>query len=131
MAERSTAPVDTNTKREAITYSCSGLTFTSTDTMQPIEVPNYSDKCVQVYGTFGVGGSISFYGSNDVADLALQPDNAASGWCPLVDPQGNAITKTAKGIEQILENPRYITAKVTAGDGTTNLKVFITCRRGF
>jgi len=129
MAERTTTPVAAPSMREVTTYQCLGLTFTTTDTMQPLELANFTEKCLQVYGTFGTGGSITFYGSNDAADLVLQPDNAASGWCPLTDPQGNAITKTAKAIEEILENPRYITAKVTAGDGTTNLKVFITCKR--
>ncbi len=128
MAERTTKPVSAPSMREVITYQCTGLL--NGDTMKPIELANFTEKCLQVYGTFGTGGSVTFYGSNDSADLALQPDNAASGWCPLTDPQGNTITKTAKAIEQILENPRYITAKITAGDGTTNLKVFITCKRG-
>lgn len=129
MAERATTPVSPPSMREVVTYQCTGLL--NGDTMQALELANFQEKCIQVYGTFGTGGSITFYGSNDAADLALQPDNAASGWCPLVDPQGNAITKTAKAIEEVLENPRYITAKVTAGDGATNLKVFITCKRSF
>jgi hypothetical protein len=91
----------------------------------PIEVSNLKDKCVHVFGTFGVGGSVTLYGSNDPADLAKVPASGTDNWVALTDPQGNAITKTAKSIEQILENPLYMACKVTAGDGTTSLTVAI------
>lgn len=124
MAEQ---PVTATITQEAVVLACTGLA--NGDTMATIECPQLSDKTVHIYGTFGTGGSVTIYGSNDIADKALAPDNAAAGWIVLSDPNGNSITKTSKAIEVILENPRYITAKVTAGDGTTSLKIFITAKR--
>lgn len=74
----------------------------------------FSDKTVQVGGTFGVGGSVTIQGSND-----------GTTWNTLTDLQGNALTMTASAIEAISENPRYIRPNVTAGDGTTALNVTI------
>lgn len=91
----------------------------------PIEVGDLSDKSVHIYGTFGATGSVTIYGSNDPADLAKVPGAGTDNWVALTDPQGNAITKTAKSIEQILENTLYMACKVTAGDGTTSLTVAI------
>ena len=89
----------------------------------PIEIGDLSDKSVHIFGTFGAGGSVTIYGSSDPADLAKVPASGTDNWVALTDPQGNAITKTAKSIEQILENMLYMACKVTAGDGTTNLTV--------
>lgn len=81
------------------------------------QVGQMSDKSVQVVGTFGTGGSINIEGSND-----------GTNWEILVDPQGNALTFTSAALEQILENPRYIRPNVTAGDGTTDLDVYLYAR---
>lgn len=91
-----------------------------------IEVGNLADKSAHFFGTFGTGGSVTLYGSNDPADLAKEPGTGGANWVALTDPQGNAITKTALSIEQVLENPLYLACKVTAGDVTTNL----TCALG-
>lgn len=98
------------------------------DSGAPIEVSNLPDKCVHVYGTFGSGGSVTLYGSNNPADLVLEPGAGGATWVALTDPQGNAITKTALSIEQILENPLFMACKVTAGDGTTSLSVAVSGR---
>lgn len=84
----------------------------------PIECVGYADRTVQVTGTFGTGGSVTIQGSND-----------KTNWFALTDPQGNAITKTAAGLELIMEAPLYLRPIVTAGDGTTSLTVSILCRR--
>src|SRR5210317_2268023 len=102
--------------------NCKLITWTgldSDDSGQPVFIPTYSDKCVQIGGTFGTGGSVTIYGSNDVA--AVRADIAAgtlfgaatAEWIALTDAQGNALTKTAAAIEQILENPSYICPVVT------------------
>jgi hypothetical protein len=79
---------------------------------------DFIERCVTVHGTFGAGGSITIQGSND-----------GTNWFALTDPQGNALTKTAAAIEQVLESPLYIRPLVTAGDGTTSLTVILLCRR--
>src|SRR5690242_16906987 len=67
-----------------------------------------TDATVTIEGTFCTGGSCTMQGSND-----------GSTWHSLTDPQGNAITKTAAGMESITELPFYIRPSVTAGDGST------------
>lgn len=90
------------------------------DDGSPAQWCDYADRCVQVSGTFGTGGSVTVQGSND-----------GTTWATLVDPQGNNLTFTAAKIEQALELPRYVRPIVTAGDGTTSLTVTILMRRGF
>jgi hypothetical protein len=79
---------------------------------------DYADRCFQVTGTFGTGGSLTIEGSNDGTNFSA-----------LADPQGNALTFTSTKIEQALELPRYVRPRVTAGDGTTNLVCTLVMRR--
>ncbi len=79
--------------------------------------PAFSDKSVQVTGTFGSGGSINMEGSND-----------DSNWEILDDPVGDALTYGAKGMSQILELTKAIRPAVTAGDGTTDIDVTMIVR---
>lgn len=79
---------------------------------------NFADRSIQFSGTFGTGGSVTLQGSND-----------GTNWQPLTDPQGNAITKTAAAIEQVLESTRFIRPVVTAGDGTTAIVCTLFARR--
>lgn len=79
----------------------------------------FADKCIQVIGTFGAGGTIIFEGSND-----------GTNWVQLNNTAGTAISLTAAGMRQVLENPAYVRPRVTAGDGTTNLTMLLFARRG-
>lgn len=92
------------------------------DTGSSWESWKLADKTMQVFGTFGTGGSVTMQGSNDPR-VITDPSNAV--WFTLTDPQANAITKTSADGEQIQENPRYIRPNVTAGDGTTSLTVIL------
>lgn len=123
------APTNLKDMRQERVFSWAGLTNGSTG--KPYELPVYSDKTVHIHGTFGSGGSVTLYGSNNPADLLLEPAAVGATWVALTDSQGNAITKTALSIEQILENPWYICPKVTAGDGDTLLTVTIAAHRTF
>ncbi len=80
-----------------------------------VELGFYSDRSIQVVGTFGTGGSVSLKGSND----------GGTTWATLTDPAGSAITFTATGLKQILHLPHKIRPEVTAGDGTTSLNVYV------
>jgi hypothetical protein len=75
---------------------------------------SYSDRTVQITGTFGAAGSINIEGSND-----------GSNWFILRDPAGAALTFTSANLKQILEDTRYLRPNVTAGDGTTALTVIV------
>lgn len=85
-------------------------------TPAPIEWVEWADKSVQVRGTFNAG-TVVIEGSND-----------GINWIVLTDPQGNAISKTAAFIEQILECTRYVRPRVSAGTGV-DLDVFFVLRR--
>lgn len=74
-------------------------------------VDGAADVSVQVTGTLGVGGSLTFQGSVDGATffpLTLEGGTAAA-------------TFTALGGGSINGTPRFIRPIVTAGDGTTSL----------
>ena len=80
----------------------------------PVEAPHYPDKTVQVYGTFGAGGTLLIEGTTATAA-------AGATWATLNDPNGNALSITAAKIEAVLENVWLIRPRVSAGDGTTSL----------
>lgn len=109
----------TITATQAVFDNNPGLLVTWTplangDTGAPVQTGPWADASVQVHGTFGTGGSMTFQGSND-----------GTNWFPLTDPQGNAITKTAAALEQISEIAHFLRPNVTAGDGTTSLTVIV------
>lgn len=88
------------------------------DDGEPVELPDYADRSVQVEGTFGTGGSCAVQGTNDSANYRA-----------LTDPQGVTIGVTAAGIKQVAEMTRKVRPKITAGDGSTSLTVTMFFRR--
>lgn len=89
---------------------------TTGDASPTIELCEWSDRSVQVAGTFG-GATVTVEGSNDGAN-----------WATLNDAQGNALEITAAKIKQLLEVVRYMRASVTGGAGTS-LTVTVLLRR--
>jgi len=85
--------------------------LTNSDTALSQSIPDFPDKTVQVDVTAGTPTCV------------LQGSNDASTWHTLVDPQGNNISFTADGIEQVLENTQYIRPAITAGTGTVTVTV--------
>ena len=85
------------------------------DTGAPYTAPQFSDKSVQISGTFGVGGTVLIEGS--------LVSNGTAVWGTLNDPNGNTLSVTAAKVEAVLENTYQIRPNVTAGDGTTALTV--------
>jgi hypothetical protein len=81
---------------------------------------HYNDKSLHVYGIPG-GATVTFEGSNEDAP-------SASNAVGLTDPTQTAISFTAKGLRQVLENPLFVRPKVTGGDGTTNLTARLVLR---
>ena len=111
--------LDTSTQIAFQVWLYEWVAVANGDTGAPIQTFNLVDLCVTIEGTFGTGGSCTLKGSND-----------GTNYYALTDPQGNAITKTAAGIEQVTEAPRYIRPEVTAGDGATAIDIRIVARRG-
>ena len=96
-------------------------TLTNGDVGGPLDTNqgsvSFADKTIHVVGTFGSNGTVVIEGSND-----------GTNWLTLNDPTGVALSFTATGLKTILENPKEIRPNVTAGDGTTDLDVYIVCR---
>lgn len=84
----------------------------------PVELPSHNDRSIQVVGTFGVGGTAILEGSND-----------GTNYFNLSTPASVAISFTAPGLRGVLELPRYVRPRVTAGDGTTALVSTLLLRR--
>lgn len=80
---------------------------------------HYNDKCLHVWGVWG-GAIVTIEGSNE----DLTPSNQVG----LNDPTQTAISFSANGLKQVLENPLFIRPKVTGGDGTTALTARLLCR---
>lgn len=80
----------------------------------PIRLSFSADKSVQVSGAFSTGGVLAIEGSMDNLN-----------WETLSDPQGNALSLSASAVKTILQNPRFIRPRVTAGDAGTDLEVRI------
>ena len=81
-------------------------TMGNADTGTSSSVPEYSDKTVQITGTFG-GATVTLQGSND-----------DTNWTTLTDIQGTALAVTAADISLVAENPLYVRAITTGGTGT-------------
>ena len=117
MAERSLSVTTVASGTGAKLIAWTGLL--NGDTGAPLSLPDYADLTATFEGTFGAGGTILLEGSLDGVN-----------YITLTDPQGTSISKTAASIESVVEAPRYIRPRVSAGDGTTNLQCRIMARRG-
>lgn len=122
MATATKTIVDVGGPNPKSAYAITWDTLTSTNTDgSPVEMGVWSDRSIQIVGPFGAGTFV-WQGSND-----------GSNWVTLTDPQGNAISKTAAGIENIEEVTRYMRPAVTSADGSTALvaTLFLTGYRGY
>lgn len=70
-----------------------------------VALGNFRDRSVQVFGDFGTGGTVVIEGSND----------GGTTYSTLTDPQGNALSFTAAGLEAITEVVGHIRPRKTAG----------------
>lgn len=87
------------------------------DDGEPIRLVTFSDRSIQVSGTFG-GASITIGGSND-----------GETYHALHDTAGDPITLTSAALKGIVELPVFLKPRVFGGDGTTNLKIVLVARR--
>jgi hypothetical protein len=81
-----------------------------------VNAPGFPDRAMQVFGTFGTGGSVAAEGSNEAT-----PTN----WAALTDPQGNTIAIGSAGVKTVTEATINFRPHVTAGDGSTSLTVIL------
>lgn len=88
------------------------------DTGTPLRIPNYADVTVHVEGTFSVGG-------NCIIEGTLM-NEASPTFATLNDVHGTALaTITAEIIHSIAENVWEIRPRISAGDGSTAIDVWL------
>lgn len=80
----------------------------------PAGAAGYSDKTVQVSGTFGAGGTIIVEGTVN-----------GTTWFQLTDPTGTVISFTSTGGKAITEAVGFVRVRVTGGDGSTAINASI------
>ena len=86
---------------------------TNADTCRAVQYPEFSDKSIQVAGTFG-SASVALNGSNDGTNFAA-----------LRDPSSTTIAITSAGIKAVLENTFQVQPSISGGDGTQSLTITI------
>lgn len=87
------------------------------DDGEPVRLAVYSDRSIQVAGTFG-GASVTIGGSNDGATYHA-----------LTGTDGQTLTLTAGTLRQVVELPVFIKPRVFGGDGTTDITVVLAGRK--
>lgn len=91
------------------------------ETGDAINLSEFADRSVHFLGTFG-GATVVLEGSNDTND-------ATTRYATLTDPLGNSISRTSAGLRAVTEMTRLVRPKVTGGDGTTAIEVFLMAKR--
>lgn len=93
--------------------------LTTTDhTGDAAEYPDYADRTVQFIATAAGSATAKLEGSLD-----------GTNWVSLADPQGNEISKTASGIEAVLEAVRYVRPRLTTPGTAAVWKVILYVRK--
>lgn len=87
------------------------------DDGEPVRLAVYSDRAVQVTGTFG-GATVTIGGSNDGVTYHA-----------LTDTSGSSLSLTTDALKQIVELPIFLKPRIFGGDGTTNVKVILSGRK--
>lgn len=98
---------------------------------KPIQVPNMINRTVQLVGPTFASGTFILYGSNNPADLLLEPTVGASTWQQLRDSANNLISSAAAAnMWEVMQNPTYITWRMTGVVSNPDCKVFLNARQG-
>ncbi len=110
------APVKSfgGSKGDGSTYIVTWTPVTSADTCGPTSMPEYTDRSVQVSGTFD-SASVAIHGSN----------NGGVSFVAMNDPTSTVIAITSAAIKAILENSDQIKPVITGGSGSQSLTVSI------
>lgn len=91
------------------------------DVGQPLVAADFNDKTVRVAGDFD--------GASLVAEGSLIPETEVDAdFDQLVDPQGNPISFSVKGIETVLENVYLFRPRVAGGGAGVALTVYLLVR---
>ena len=95
-----------------------------------VDIAKYSDMHVTIYGTWDTS-TVTMQGTDDPRGNPDHADHANAAWLTLPDPQGNAIAPTADGMEQILDNPKWIRPLMSSAGASSDIDVAITAIRRY
>jgi hypothetical protein len=112
-------PTITWLQGDAYSSNCALVTWgpvTESDTCNPANMGDFSDRSVQIAGTFGA------------ATVVMQGSNDGTNYAPITDPQGNSISKTSAAIEAMTELCRYVKPTFSGGTGQS-VTVTMMCKR--
>lgn len=99
-----------------VVYSWAGLLQSSSDVGSGAGIQGKAaEYTVQAVGTFGAAGSVALQGSND----------GGVTWFAMDDASGTVIAMTTNKLWRLSHMARQVRPAVTAGDGTTNLTVYL------
>ncbi len=118
-ADTPRTPTTTAMPKDAVLYTWAGLD--GDDTGVPVDVSTCRQLTAHVYSSTYGSSTITVEGSNATAATT-------SEWVGLTDPQGNAISKTADGIEAIEEQVRFFRPKTASGT-SADVAVGLLCQR--
>lgn len=92
-------------------------TLTDGDTGAPVKVARYSDKTVHSDGDY-----------SGTAIITMQGSNNGTAWFTLTDHADTDITMGADTVGAVIaQNPLWIRPSVGAGDGSTDIDVYVVC----
>ena len=91
-------------------------TITGTNDGAAMPFAQWADRSIQFAGTWG-GGTVVWEGSND----------GGTTWATLTDAQAVALSKTADGLEQVIEVTELARPRATVG--VTSVVVSVVARR--
>jgi hypothetical protein len=84
----------------------------------PVPFPEWSDRTVQVIGTF------------DTATVTIQGSlDGGTTWATLTDDQGADLAFTAAGLEKVAQTTGLIRPLVSSAGGSTDVDVYLLCHR--
>lgn len=108
-----------NGVRDGITKHVVYETITTTNrTTAAFVNPNFKNACIQAKGTFSAGSPhILIEGTND---------ESSETWAGVADITGSAIDLTAVGMATVYDLPYKLRARLTGGDGSTDIDITIT-----
>ena len=108
-----------NSKQNGITLHVLYETITTTNrTTAAFVNPNFKNVCFQAKGTFSAGTPhILIEGTND---------ESSETWAGVGDASATAIDLTAAGIATVYDAPYKLRARLTGGDGSTDIDITVT-----
>ena len=110
--------VVTSIANDTVVFTWGPLTNANVDgNAIPAQYADYADRCVHILGTF------------DSATVVWQGGNDGTNYLTLSAPDSVAISKTAAGIEQVLEGALYQKPSTSGGGASQSLTVIAVCRR--